>query len=343
MVRSGVGENQRVAQRNTSGQSSAVNEVHLRNLLQVWELDRVMAFLAVSASSTELYRRELIRFITWFDEQQDTSVPTQANRMAQPRDVDPVDIRAYVRYLHQSKKAPRTIARISSTLRRYFSTAEQLKITPTNPTESLSVPQTPARLPRVLNESELNHLFEPDQQPSSHPGLDNRDQLILELLYGSGLRVSELCALNTDSIDLTAQSARAWGKGQKERVVPLTDAATQVLTTWLQTNRFAFIEGLPNNAGDVHSDDALLVNRRGKRMTPRDIRRVLDARSAVPTHPHALRHSFATHLLDGGADLRVVQELLGHENLSTTQVYTHVSREKMKQAFHQAHPRGGSK
>jgi len=126
-----------------------------------------------------------------------------------------------------------------------------------------------------------------------------------------------------------------WGKGAKQRVVPLSDPAVRALRRWLalRPGHLATLPTVPDDAG------ALFHNSRGRRLTPRDVRRVLDRRSPVPTHPHALRHTFATHLLDGGADLRVVQELLGHSDLATTQVYTHVSRERLRSVYDAAHPR----
>lgn len=341
MVRSGVSEAELIAQKREQAQARAKAEQLARqNASRLWELDRVITFMSISASTAQLYDRELLRFIEWFARQDGGEFTT---RVPRPEVVTPSDIRAYIRFLNHSSKAPRTVARISSTLRRYFAVARQLEIIPTNPTESLPVPQSPARLPRVLTEPELASMFAEASMASEHPARDMRDQMILELLYGSGVRVSELCGLNTDSFDLRSHSARVWGKGEKERVVPLTESAADCVGSWIQSGRNDFIDGLPDSVDRQKIDGALLLNGRGKRMTPRDVRRMIDAVADSPTHPHAFRHSFATHLLDGGADLRVVQELLGHENLSTTQVYTHVSREKMKQAFHQAHPRGGMK
>jgi site-specific recombinase XerD len=163
-----------------------------------------------------------------------------------------------------------------------------------------------------------------------------RDDAVLELLYGSGLRVSELCSLRVGDIDLRRHWLSVWGKGAKERRVPLSAPASAALKAWVARGR--------NDALDASSaahiaHDALFVNRRGRPLTPRDVRRILDHRSPVPTHPHALRHTFATHLLDGGADLRAVQELLGHADLATTQIYTHVSRERLRRVVDATHPR----
>jgi len=150
------------------------------------------------------------------------------------------------------------------------------------------------------------------------------------VLYGSGVRVGELCGLDVDALDLAAGAVSVWGKGAKERRVPLSDPACAALRSWLAIRH----EVVPVSAGA-----ALFGNERGVRLTPRDVRRIVDRRSARPTHPHALRHSFATHLLDGGADLRAVQELLGHRDVATTQRYTHVSKDRLRTVYTETHPR----
>jgi site-specific recombinase XerD len=152
---------------------------------------------------------------------------------------------------------------------------------------------------------------------------------VLELLYASGLRVSELCGLDRSGVDLDARTVTVLGKGGKERRVPVHDRAVRALGDWLEGGRTE----MPGPA------EAVVVNRRGARLGPRDVRRILDRRAVSPTHPHALRHTFATHLLDGGADLRVVQELLGHASLATTQIYTHVSKERLRSVYEGTHPR----
>jgi site-specific recombinase XerD len=155
---------------------------------------------------------------------------------------------------------------------------------------------------------------------------------VLELLYGSGLRVAELCGLRPVDLDLDRRTVRVWGKGSKQRQVPVSVPAAEALRSWL-----AF--GRPAMATTETPVDAVFVNRTGRRLQPRDVRRILDHRAASPTNPHALRHTFATHLLDGGADLRAVQELLGHADLGTTQHYTHVSKERLRRVVDSTHPR----
>ena len=160
-----------------------------------------------------------------------------------------------------------------------------------------------------------------------------RDDAALELLYGSGLRVSELCGLSVGDVDTRDRWATVWGKGSKQRRVPISESAASAVQRWLA-------DGPPGTWRAAESPaDALFLNSRGQRLGPRDVRRILDRRSPSPTHPHALRHSFATHMLDGGADLRVVQELLGHASVRTTQVYTHVSKERLLAVYDLSHPR----
>src|SRR5579875_1366285 len=159
-----------------------------------------------------------------------------------------------------------------------------------------------------------------------------RDLAVLELLYAAGLRVAELCGLDRAGLDLPGRTVTVLGKGSKERRVPIHDRAAAAIERWLT-------EGWAVLATPTSPAEAVFLNRAGRRLGPRDVRRILDRRSAVPTHPHALRHSFATHLLDEGADLRVVQELLGHASLQTTQVYTHVSKERLVAVYRRTHPR----
>jgi len=159
-----------------------------------------------------------------------------------------------------------------------------------------------------------------------------RDDAVLELLYGCGLRVAELCGLDIGDVDMRSATVTVMGKGRRQRRVPMHARCAEAVELWLSRGR-------PELVTDVSPPHALFLNRRGARLGTRDVRRVVDRRSPVPTHPHALRHSFATHLLDGGADLRVVQELLGHASLQTTQVYTHVSKERLLSVYGATHPR----
>ncbi len=177
-----------------------------------------------------------------------------------------------------------------------------------------------------------------------------RDTAIVELLYGSGLRVSEICGLEVDDLDLTStKTVKVTGKGSKQRIVPLSEPAVKALEIYLIQARHIMVGqkiadqkviAQQNTAENKSTSNILFFNLSQKPITSRDVRRIIDRRAKSPTHPHALRHTFATHLLDGGADLREVQELLGHSDLTTTQIYTHVSREKLKKVVAENHPRG---
>ena len=184
----------------------------------------------------------------------------------------------------------------------------------------------------MLKDDQIHTLIDKPARAGDDSARDARDLAIVELLYGSGLRVSELCGLRYEDLDLARGEIRVWGKGAKQRLLPLSDPAVAALRVWLEDHRVSFVT-------DETPAAALLLNQRGRAMTPRDVRRVIDRRSVVPTHPHALRHTFATHLLDGGADLRAVQELLGHADIATTQIYTHVSRERLREVHRSTHPR----
>ncbi|MEY2569841.1 MAG: integrase/recombinase XerC, partial [Acidimicrobiaceae bacterium] len=230
-------------------------------------------------------------------------------------------------------RARRTVARKASSLRRYFGWLRRTGVIAVDPTTRLSAPKGDARLPHVLRADELHVLLDepsPDTVARGDPALRLRDDAVLELLYGSGLRVSELCGLRCADIELDRRRVVVWGKGAKQRQVPLSAPSVEAVERWLAVRA----ERVGADAGEF-----LFVNSRGRPLTPRDVRRLLDRRSPTPTHPHALRHSFATHLLDGGADLRAVQELLGHADLATTQIYTHVSRERLRRVYDSSHPR----
>ncbi len=226
--------------------------------------------------------------------------------------------------------AMQAIARKVAAIRRYFKWAVANGRATVDPTSGVSVPAGSGRLPRVLDGREISGLLNSAGDADEPEWRRCRDDAVLEVLYGSGVRVSELCSLDVSSLALAVGAATVWGKGGKERRVPLSEPAVRALRRWL---------GIRAEVVSVDQGDALFGNEVGKRLAPRDVRRIIDRRSPTPTHPHALRHSFATHLLDGGADLRAVQELLGHADVATTQRYTHVSRERLSAAYREAHPR----
>jgi site-specific recombinase XerD len=248
-----------------------------------------------------------------------------------PAQVDRLILRRYLAYLGTRSYAKRSIARKASALRRYFSWARRTGLVEIDPAVALRAPSGEGRLPRVLDGPELQTLLEPIEIDESEPlWRRRRNDALLEVLYGSGLRVSELCNLDIDSVDIKRSVVTVWGKGGKERRVPMSLAAIETVRDWLKLR--------PEVVGEA-SGVALFLNAHGNRLGTRDVRRVLDERSVNPTHPHALRHTYATHLLDGGADLRSVQELLGHSDVATTQRYTHVSKERLRSVYTSTHPR----
>ena len=292
-----------------------------------WGIDEFGASLtAMSENTRAAYLSDVRSFVEWCDRLD----------VAQPAAVHRSTLRRYLAFLTTREFARRTMARKTASLRRYFRWAVSSGRLNSDPTAGVSVPSGEGRLPRVLDARELDGMLgaatvRDDSEPEWRR---RRDDAILEVLYGSGLRVSELCSLTVSSLDLDRDAATVWGKGAKERRVPLSPPAVAALRSWLPMRG----DVIALDRGADHAD-VLFGNERGKPITPRDVRRVVDRRSPVPTHPHALRHSFATHLLDGGADLRAVQELLGHSDVATTQRYTHVSRERLSAAYRQAHPR----
>ena len=288
-----------------------------------WDLEGFAASLTgVSTATRDAYGRDLVAFTRW----------TDRLGLDGPEQVDRRTLRRYLAFLSTTGKARRSIARAASSLRRYFGWLRQIGRLDTDPSVGLSAPSGDGRLPRVLAEAEVNQLLDDPQCDGDPPELAARDAAVVELLYGSGLRVAELCGLRPGDLDLERRRVVVWGKGSRQRQVPLSPPAVDAVERWLA-------QGRPALVGPTSPDDAVFLNRRGNRLTPRDVRRILDRRSATPVHPHALRHTFATHLLDGGADLRAVQELLGHADLATTQLYTHVSKERLKSVFQATHPR----
>jgi site-specific recombinase XerD len=252
--------------------------------------------------------------------------------ITEPSAVTRTVIRRYLAFLTTRQYARRSISRKTASLRRYFQWLLRQRLSQTDPTLGVHTGSGESRLPRVLDGREIGELLEgsgPEDEPLWRRTMDDA---VLELLYGSGLRVSELCGLDTTSLDLDAAAVVVWGKGSKQRRVPMSESSVAALRKWVPIRH----EVVPM---DGPAPAALFGNERGRRLTPRDVRRIIDRRSPVPTHPHALRHSFATHLLDGGADLRAVQELLGHRDVGTTQRYTHVSRERLRAAYNSTHPR----
>ncbi|MDT8901281.1 tyrosine recombinase XerC [Anaeroselena agilis] len=247
--------------------------------------------------------------------------------------VTPILIRAYLANLKDEDYARRTIARKMAALRSFFRHLCREAVLAENPFSAVRTPKLEKRLPSFLDPGEMTALLElPDKS-----SLGRRDAAILELLYATGMRVSELAGLAVRDVDLDSGYALVYGKGAKERVVPVGRKAVAAVKLYLDLARPRLVP-----AGEDHQ--TLFVNKRGGPLTDRSVRRVVDKyveALAITKHvsPHTIRHTFATHLLNNGADLRSVQELLGHVNLSTTQLYTHVTKERIKSVYSQAHPR----
>ncbi len=286
-----------------------------------WRLgDFVRAHTSLSERTLAAYETDLRLFAEW----------VARSHIDSPADVTRTLVRRYIASLSTRQLARRSIARKAAALRRYYRWALAEGMANTDPTIGLHVSAGPGRLPRVLDRRQLEQLLDgsaPDDEPLWRR---RRDDAVLEILYGSGIRVSELCTLQLEQVKLPERALIVWGKGSKQRRVPLGEPSAAAVQAWLAIRH----EVVPVEAGPV-----VFANERGKPLTPRDVRRILDRRSPTPTHPHALRHTFATHLLDGGADLRAVQELLGHSDVATTQRYTHVSRERLQSAYLKSHPR----
>ena len=243
------------------------------------------------------------------------------------QEIDKYIVRSYLGHLTKKNLSRKSIARKLAAIRSFFKFLCREGIITKSPIQQITTPKIGRSLPAYLFKEHIEKLLEaPDL--NSKNGL--RDQVILELLYGSGLRVSELVGLNRSDVDLYSGLIRVRGKGKKERIVPLTTMAQNVLSLYL--------------AKRDDNEEALILNYKNTRLTTRSVRRILNklekkAKLDLHIYPHMLRHTFATHLLDGGADLRSVQELLGHKKLSSTQIYTHLTREKLRNVYLVAHPR----
>ncbi len=247
--------------------------------------------------------------------------------------VDKNVLRDYLAYLMEQNITKSSIIRKLSAIRSFYRYLAREGILTSNPLEKAASPRRDRRLPSFLTVDETARLLKaPD--PATPQGL--RDRALMELIYAAGLRVSELAKLNLEQINLDSYEIRVWGKGSKERVVLFGELAARALSNYLDNGR-------PILLGEMVDRGALFVNNRGGRLSERMIQKILGKYAAIAginkrVYPHLLRHTFATHLLDGGADLRVVQELLGHSNLATTQIYTHVTQSRARKVYLSAHP-----
>jgi len=294
------------------------------------EIAQFLRYLDVERNASDLtiksYREDLMDLADFLTD--------EGARAVAPRDVTPVSLRSYVTALHDAGYARTSIARKLASLRSFYRFAQRQGMVDSNPAKPLRNPRSQRKLPHFLSSDEIHGLLEaPD--PTTEMGL--RDRAILEVTYSAGLRVSELVGMNDADIDFEEGVVRVRGKGRKERLGALGKYAMTSLRSYFQVRRPAIRT----------SENATFRNKFGGRLTTRSVARMLekyiqakglDARIT----PHTLRHSFATHLLDRGADIRSVQELLGHKSLVTTQIYTHVSTSSIKAAYGRAHPRAGN-
>jgi integrase/recombinase XerC len=290
-------------------------------------LERFLTFLRVGRNASPYtvknYGHDIGQFLDYCRTQGASSL----------EQVDRPLLRSYLSELDTAGYVKASIARRVAELRSFGDFLVREEILERNPFRMVGAPRIPKRLPQYLTVSEVEMLL---AVPDTSTPLGLRNRAIIEVLHAAGLRVSELVGLDVADVDLTQAQARVVGKGGKERIGLLGRPAVRAVRAYLKTGRPALLVGQPS--------DALWLNHRGGRLTVRGVALVLSragkqAGIRIPISPHVLRHTFATHLLDGGADLRVVQELLGHANLATTQVYTHVSQSRAREVYMRAHPR----
>jgi site-specific recombinase XerD len=272
------------------------------------------------------YRVDAAEFAAWAAEQG-----------LAPDELAPRLLRRYVALLSTRGAAPSTSARKLAALRALFASQREHGLIAHNPADLVSTPRRGARLPRVLSAGEAGRLL--DSIPAGSP-LELRDRAIFELAYSSGLRAEELISLSLGDVDHDAEQVRVEGKGRKTRVVPVGEPAMAALRSYLERGRPAL--AVPGGAG--REAEPLFLSRSGRRLSTSDVRRrmrrwTLRAGTGGEASPHSLRHSFATHLLDGGADLRAIQEMLGHASVSSTQIYTRVESARLRSAYARSHPR----
>lgn len=293
-------------------------------------IQRFLQYLTVERNASPLtvksYREDLTALVEKLGERRGGQPPP-------PGEITTLDLRGYVSGLHEAGYSKGTIARRLASLRSFFRFGQREGWTTTNPAKPLRNPRKSRTLPHFLSSDELCHLLE--APPADAAGL--RDRAILETMYSAGLRVSELVGLDDRDLDFAGGVTRVRGKGKRERLSPLGSFALKAIRTWLDVR-------VVDKTAIRDGRTPVFTNRFGRRLTTRSVGRMLEKYLRQTgldrrTSPHTLRHSFATHLLDAGADIRSVQELLGHKSLLTTQIYTHVSTATLRATYEKAHPR----
>ena len=279
----------------------------------------------LSANTLASYRRDLEAYAAHLQEEQQLKGFNEVTRE---------NILLHLENLRAAGKTARTVARHISSIRSFHQFLLREKVTTTDPTVHLEMPQLEQKLPKVLSVEEVDALI---AAPDCSKPQGIRDVAMLELLYASGMRISELIGLDVEDVHLTMGFVRVFGKGGKERIVPLGRGALSALSKYLERARYEL-------QGSYPKTNALFINQRGKRLTRQGCWKLIkqhaqQANIQKELTPHVLRHSFATHLIENGADLRAVQEMLGHADISTTQIYTHVSKSRLSEVYKQFHPR----
>lgn len=292
-------------------------------------IDDFLRYLKIERNASELTLKSYSEdFNSLFDYLQE-----RVGGITDPAQFEITMLRGYISYLHECDYAKTTIARRLACLRSFLKFCQREGLVTSNPAKALRTPRTGRKLPHFLTVAEITQLLE---APPANDVEGIRDRALLETMYSGGLRVAELVGLNLEHWDRDANVLRVFGKGKKERIAPVGRYAAKALYRWLEVRKPA------DNAGP-NDRAAMFLNRFGTRLTTRSVGRMIEKYLLqtglnLKTSPHTLRHSFATHLLDGGADLRSVQEMLGHKSLTTTQIYTHVSTQRLKETYEKAHP-----
>lgn len=286
------------------------------------DFDRDLGGRSAAERTRKAYGVDLEQFSAWC-----------GTRSLAPEEVGHRDVRRYAAGLSSEGAAPTTVARKLAAIRSLYSFLVRTERAVQNPAELVTSPKRSSKLPKVLAAEEVSRMLE---RIPAHTPLELRDRAMLELAYSCGLRCSELIDLDCSSIDFETEQVRVMGKGGKERIVPFGEPAQRSLERYLARGRPAIV--------DDRSEESLFISRNGRRLSPSDVTRrlnlrVREAALAGGVSPHSLRHSFATHLLEGGADLRSIQELLGHASISTTQVYTRVDAARLRDQYSRNHPR----
>ncbi len=277
----------------------------------------------LTKNTLESYQRDISQFLQFLSK----------NKVDSPQKVNRTVIVKYLGHMKHKGYASSTISRNVASLRSFFTFMAQENIIPENPAQQLESPRLEKKLPRVLTLKEVDRLLD---QPALTTTNGLRDKAMLELLYASGIRVSELVSLNTADFNQEVGFLRCRGKGMKERIVPVGNIAIGFVQQYLKQGRIKLVKTTDENS--------LFLNHHGRRLTRQGFWKILKkyaghAKIAGEITPHTLRHSFATHLLENGADLRSVQEMLGHSDISTTQIYTHITRKKIREVYDKTHPR----